>query len=157
MGKLKNKTNFSQDDYRFFTTLENFNNFPEAKRQIETLLLKMTNEQLKSGSFQSVPSVKLMLIGLSEIKDIPFLEQGNLVDLQKAMGQLPLKYFQNLNSALNENGSSVENKLKPYRKGATKDIVEKLENHFDFLEDIVVQVQKRQVPLNQLSSLDVSK
>jgi hypothetical protein len=45
--------------------------------------------------------------------------------------------------------------LKPFRKGETKDVVEKLENHFDQLDGIVNKIQSRNIPLIDLSILQV--
>ena len=160
LEKLKAISTFNKDDYRFFSQLEdgNLNNFPRAKENIEALLLKITLDHLKSGSFQSVPSLKLILIGLAERRDeIPLLERAKIVDLQKATNRLPRKFLQNLHSLLNASGVSVDKTLKPYRKGITKDVVERLETHLDMLEEILSKVQKHAVPLIELSSLHVSK
>ncbi len=159
LEKMKTMSNFSKDEYRFFAHLEDvsFNNFPNTKHQIEAMLMKMTREHLKSGSFQSVPSMKLALFGLAERKDIPFLEQAKVINLQKAMSRLPRKFFQNLHSYVNASGTSMEKTLKPYRKGVTKDVVEKLETHFDLMEEILSKVKNQRVPLIELSSLNVCK
>ncbi len=157
--KLKTLSNLSMEEYRYFAQLEDigFNNFPQAKQEIETRLLKMTRDHVKSGSFQDVPSIKLILLVLAERKDIPFLDRPKVVDLQKAMSRLPRKFFNNLHSVLKKPGSNVDTTLKPYRKGSTKSIVEQLENHFDQLDEIVKKIQNRQVPLIELSSLYVSR
>ncbi len=156
--KLKTLSNLSWEEYRYFAQLEDirFNNFPQAKQEIETRLLKMTRDHVKSGSFQDVPSVKLILLVLAERKDVPFLDRPKVADLQKAMSRLPRKFFNNLHSVLKKPGISVDTTLKPYRKGSTKSIVEQLENHFDQLDEIVKKIQNRQVPLIELSSLHVS-
>ncbi len=156
--QLKMSSNFTLEEYRYFANLEDigFNNFPQAKQQIEIRLLKMTRDHVKSGSFQDIPSVKLILMGLAERKDIPFLDRPKVVDLQKAISRLPRKFFNNLHSVLKKPGMSADNTLKPYRKGSTKSIVELLENHFDQLDEILKKIQNRQVPLIELSSLHVS-
>jgi hypothetical protein len=157
--KLQTISNLSMEEYRYLAQLEDtgFNNFPQAKQEIETRLLKMTRDHLKSGSFQDVPSTKLILLVLAERKDIPFLDRPKVVDLQKAMSRLPRKFFNNLHSVLKKPGSNVDTILKPYRKGSTKSIVEQLDNHFDQLDEIVKKIQNRQVPLIELSSLYVSR
>uniref|UniRef100_A0A0P4YE06 AAA+ ATPase domain-containing protein n=2 Tax=Daphnia magna TaxID=35525 RepID=A0A0P4YE06_9CRUS len=153
--KLKTYSNFSRDDYRYFGQLDDncFKNFPQAKEKISAKLLKMTVDHVKSGSFQDIPTTKLIMLGLAEKKDIPFLERAKVMDLQKAMSRLPRKFFNNLHATVKKSGTSVEKTLKPYRKGATKAIVEQLENHFDLLEEILNRVRNRRVPLIELASL----
>jgi len=156
--QLKMSSNFTLEEYRYFAKLEDigFDNFPQTKQQIEIRLLKMTKDHVKSGSFQDVPSLKLILLGLAERKGIPFLERPKVADLQKAISRLPRQFFNNLHTVLKNHGISADNTLKPYRKGTTKSIVELLENHFDQLDEILKKIQNRQVPLIELSSLHVS-
>jgi hypothetical protein len=94
--------------------------------------------------------VKLILLALAEMR-IPFLESPKFVDLQKAMAELPLKFYQNLYAALNP----LEKTLEPYQKGETSTIVEKLENHFDYLDELVKRIEKRNVVLNEFPWLKV--
>ncbi|XP_057375006.1 uncharacterized protein LOC130695963 [Daphnia carinata] len=152
---LDTHSHFNRDDYRYFGELDEncFKSFPRAKEKISAILLKMTVDHVKSGSFQDIPTIKLMLLGLAKTKDIPFLERAKVVDLQKAIGRLPRKFFNNLYATVKKSGTSVEKTLKVYRKGATKAIVEQLENHFDQLEDILNRVRDRRVPLIELASL----
>jgi transcription termination factor NusB len=49
----------------------------------------------------------------------------------------------------------VDKILKPFRKGETKDVVEKLENHFDQLDEILNKVQSRSIPLIDFAVLQV--
>ncbi len=117
------------------------------------MLLQTTREHLKCGSFQSVPSMELALIGLAEREDIPFLEQTNVTNLQRAMSRLPRNFFQNLNSFLNASRMTVRETLNPYRRGATEEVVDRLEIHFGLMEEILTKVKNQRVPLNESSSL----
>ncbi|KAI9554203.1 hypothetical protein GHT06_019475 [Daphnia sinensis] len=155
LQKLETNSNFNREDYRYFSQLDDncFKNFPRAKEKINAKLLKMTVDHVKSGSFQDVPTIKLILLGLAEKKDIPFLERPKVVDLQKAISRLPRKFFNNLHATVRKSGTSSEKTLKPYRKGPTKAIVEQLENHFDQMDDILIRVRERRVPLIELAGL----
>ena len=155
--KLKAISNFSKEDYRYFAELDesSLKNFPETKQQIESQVLTMAAKHVKLGFFQDVPSVKLILLGLAQREDLSLLERPKVTDLQNAMGKMPRKFFQNLHSVLKKPGTCVDKVLKPFRKGETKDIVEKLENHFDQLDEILNQIQNRSVPLIDFAILQV--
>jgi hypothetical protein len=157
--KLKTLSSFSWEDYRYFAQQEdiNFVNFPQSKQGIEAMVSKMTVDLVKSGSFLDVASLKLVLLGLTEIEDrIPFLKRPKIVDLREAMSSLPLKFFQNLHGVVKKPGILVDKTLKPYRNGSTRSVVVQLENHFDQLDEILKKIQSRKVPLIELASLSVS-
>jgi hypothetical protein len=157
--KLKTLSSFSWEDYRYFAQQEdiNFVNFPQSKQGIEAMVSKMTVDLVKSGSFLDVASLKLVLLGLTEIEgSIPFLKRPKIVDLREAMSSLPLKFFQNLHSVVKKPGILVDKTLKPYRNGSTRSVVVQLENHFDQLDEILKKIQSRKVPLIELASLNVS-
>ncbi len=143
------------DDYRFFAFLDDdhLHSFPQIKQQIESELIKVTKEHVKSGFFQAIPTVKLMLLVLSE-RDIPFLERSSVVDLKNAMDKLPRNFFQNLYSALKMR-TNLDEILELHRNGEAKDVVERLTNHSDLLEEILAKVRKLCIPLTELSSLQV--
>jgi hypothetical protein len=152
--KLKTLSNFSR--YRYFAQQEDikFVNFPQSKQGIEAMF---SVDLVKSGSFQDVASLKLVLLVLTESEgSIPFLKRPKIVDLKEAMSSLPLKFFQNLHSVVEKPGISVDKTLKPYRNGSTRSVVVQLENHFDQLDKILNKIQSRKVPLIKLASLNVS-
>ena len=155
--KLKAISNFNKEDYKYFAELDegSLKNFPQAKQQIESQVMEMAAKHVKLGFFHDVPSLKLILLGLAHKGDIPLLERPNIADLQNAMGKLPRKFFQNLHFVLKKPGTCVDKILKPFRKGETKDIVEKLENHFDQLDEILNKVQSRSIPLIDFAVLQV--
>lgn len=156
--KIKSISNFNTADYTYFAQLDpnQLNNFRTTKQMIEGKLLEMTRKQLESGFFQSVPSLRLILLVLSETTDLPLLDRPKVVDLQKTLSldRLPQNYLQNLHCVIKLPNVSVDQTLKQYRKGKTKEIVERLENHFDHLDEILNQVKNRLVPLVELTSLN---
>lgn len=156
-AKLLATTNLSREDYRYFAQLEDrlLDPFPETKKGIHEKLMTTTREHMKSGSFQSIPSEKLILLALSERTDIPFLDRPKIVDLKKSINRLPTKFFHNLYAALKKPTISLEKSLKPHRKGETKNVVERLENHFDHLGDILNKAKSLQVPLLEIANLQV--
>ncbi len=151
--KLEKIPTFTSEEYDFLSSQlekDSLSRFPQIKKQIEVKLLKMAKDFVQLGYFQNVKSVKLILLALAEMR-IPFLESPKFVDLQKAMAELPLKFYQNLYAALNP----LEKTLEPYQKGETSTIVEKLENHFDYLDELVKRIEKRNVVLNEFPWLKV--
>ena len=158
LQKLSSST-LSREDYRNFAHLDegSLNNFPNVKNRIEAVLLQHTVEFLKTGCFQEVPTLKLILLGLAERKDNPFLEEAKVVHLQKAMNKLPHKFFQNLYFSMKSFGGAIDKTLKPFRSGKTKKVVEQLESHFDQLDEIVAQVVGRRIPLIELVIFNVSE
>lgn len=158
--KMGTISNFNKEDYNFFALQsehDNLEKFPRTKQQIEAILLRMAKGHLKLGLLQSIPSKKLILLALAERKDILFLKRAKVTDLQKAINTVPGKFFQNLYTCMKPSGSSVEKTLTPYRKGKTKDVVERLETHFKHIDAILAQVQNRRVPLTELTTLKVCK
>lgn len=155
--KINPTLNFSKEDYRYFSQLngDQLDDYPQTKKLIEEKLMKMTREHVKSGSFQSIPSLRLTLLVLTERMDVPLLDRPEVVDLQKIIHNLPQKFFQNLHSVIKLPGDSVENTLRAYREGTTKETVKRLENHFYQLDEILEKLQSRCIPLNQLTSLEV--
>jgi len=109
----------------------------------------MTMEHLRFGSFHSVPSVKLLLTSLSKRSEepLPWLERDNFVDLQKAMSKLPKKFLQNLHSALKAKT------LEPHRQGEWREVVERLEMHFNYFSKMRLKVKGSQVPLVEMNAL----
>lgn len=151
--KLEKISTFTNEEYNFLSDQfenDSLSRFPQVKQQIEVKLLKMAIDFVQPGYFQNVKSVKLILLALAEMR-IPFLESPKFVNLQKALAELPQKFFQNLYAALNP----LEKTLKPYRKGKTRTIVEKLENHFDHLDELFKRIQNREVVLNEFPWLKV--
>ncbi|KAI9554792.1 hypothetical protein GHT06_020069 [Daphnia sinensis] len=153
--KLKSISEFSKEDYCYFAKLEenSFDNFPECKQLIKAKLLKMAKKSLKLGSFEEIPSLRLTILALAGTECIHYLERPKLVDLQKIIRKSPRKFFQNLDSVFKKPGTCIDKTLKPFRKGETRFIVEKLENHFDLLEEILSQLSSRRVQLIDLDSL----
>ena len=100
-------------------------------------------------------AIKLILPRLAQRKDTPFLVCPSIADLQNAMSKLTRTFFQNLHLILKKPGACVDKVLKPFRKGDTKDIVEKLENDFDQLEEILNKIQSRSIPLIEFAILQV--
>lgn len=147
-----NNLDFDRDDYVYFANFENvrLDHFPQAKEYIEAKLLRVTKNYLESSSFERIPTLKLTLLGLSEM-NLPLLESPNIVDLRKSITSLPPNFFQNLLVALKKLGD-----LKIFRHGETKNVVERLENHFDQIAKIVEKVQNHRVQLFELKSLLVS-
>lgn len=155
--KLESISEFSKEDYCYFAKVEenSCDNFRECKQLIKAKLLKTAKKSVKLGSFDDVPSLRLILLALAEIECIPYLERAKLVDLQQVIRKSPQKFFQNLDSVLKKHGTCIDKTLKPFRKGETRFIVEKLENHFDLLEEILRQLSSRRVQLIDLDSLQV--
>ena len=100
-------------------------------------------------------AIKLILPRLAQRKDTPFLVCPSIADLQNAMSKLTRTFFQNLHLILKKPGACVDKVLKPFRKGDTKDIVEKLENDFDQLEEILNKIQSRSIPMIEFAILQV--
>ena len=118
--------------------------------------MKMAMEPVKAGLFLTVPSLKLILRALAKIDNAPFLERANIVDLEEIMRKMPLKFFQNFHFALKTTGLSLEKTLKPYRKGVTRDVVDRIENHFDQVKEIISNIEVQRVSLAEISCLFVS-
>lgn len=153
-SRTENNLNFDRDDYCFFADqLENvqLDHFPEAKQYIEAKLMEMTRNYLTSSSFERIPSIKLALLGLSGM-NVPLLVSSSIVDLQAAINSLPPNFFQNLQVAINKVGD-LDKILKTFRQGETKNVIERLENHFEQMNKIVEKVQSHRVQLNELKSL----
>ena len=149
--------NFTKEDYNYFATLNEsiLKDFPQAKQQIASKVLNMTMGHVNLGLFREIPSVKLILLGLAKKEDLLLLERPNVAELQNAIGKLPRNFFQNLHYVFKKSDTCMDKLLKPFRKGETKDVVEKLENHFDQLDGIVNKIQSRNIPLIDLSILQV--
>ena len=136
-------------------------NFPKSKQMIRSKFLTTTRKHLKTGSFQSIPSLRLVLLGLSERTDIPFLKRPAIKDLQDAVNRQPRKFFQNLHAAILQKPlsksslSTVETILKPFEKGVTKDVVERLLDHFDQIERIITLINSMKISLFELESFQV--
>jgi hypothetical protein len=155
--KLEKITTLSKEEINFFSShLENdrFNDFPEAKRKIEDKLLNAVIDSVQLGVFQDVKSVKLILLALAKM-NIPFLTRPEIVDLKKAVGSLPQRFFQNLHTVLNKPGISVYKTLKPYCKGETKTIARQVENHFEQLDELLKRIRNRKIPLSEFPVLKV--
>ena len=160
LEKLKTVISFTKEEYHYFAAMadndRNFDHFPQSKQQIEDVLLKMAMEPVKAGLFLTVPSLKLILRALAKIDNAPFLERANIVDLEEIMRKMPLKFFQNFHFALKTTGLSLEKTLKPYRKGVTRDVVDRIENHFDQVKEIISNIEVQRVSLAEISCLFVS-
>jgi len=122
--------------------------FPLIQKMIDDAFLRITSQQLDSGSFLNIPSLELTLQGLAmRLVNVPFLEQPSLADLQRSVTSLPRNYFKNLHIALKDKD------LRAHQTEETKDIVEAVENHFELVYEIVNQVRSRRISLKDVENL----
>ena len=162
------------DNRNLLSAMENssFGRFAQAKQRIENVLLERTKDYLKSGRFQKIGSVKLILLGLTQVEfwlenedtnlperlnlNLCLLKRPEIADLKEIMEKLPPKFIQNLHSALMEPNVTLEKTLKPYRKEKTKNVVDKLLNHFDQLDEILIKVNNLNISLTHITCLEVN-
>jgi len=132
--KLGLSSTLTPRDYQNFAQLDDDhlkNYFPAAKQRIDVSLLEMTDEFVKSGNMKDIPTISLLLLGLSRKKDLYLLQRPSCTDLLNAIINGQNMFFHNLHSVLNTN---LNRTMKQHRKGETKNIVECLEvNNFNFL------------------------
>jgi len=139
-----------RDDWQCFAKIEPnlLDKFPMIHQIIDKAFLRISSKHLDSGSFDSIPSLELILRGLAKRLDtLPFLERPNIVDLRKSVAKLPQKYFQNLHIAVKGKD------LKAHRKGETADVVEAIEKHFELVDAVVVQVRSRHISFKDVANL----
>ncbi len=156
LKKMEGLTQFKYDDYHYFAQLDTSKqvHFRQAFRMIDEVCIRMSKEHVRSGDFQNVPCLKLILRSLAEMDpSVPFLERPSLVDLQNAVNKMPRRFFQNLHTVLKSTTLPDKN-LKAHRKGETKNTVERIEGHLDVMEDIVVKIKNRRIALNEITCLD---
>ena len=124
--KLCSHLTWSKTDYRGFAQLDanQLKNFPAAKQKIEASIMKKTDEIVKSGNLNDIPTIKLLLLGLSRKEDLHLLQRSSCTDLLKAICNVPTMFFHNIHSSFNPTFNKT---LKPFRQGETMDIVQRLE------------------------------
>lgn len=154
-AKLQKVQSFNEKDYEFFGKLDinTLNPYPQSRLKIELILLRMTDELLSEGQFDKIPSVPLMLTGLSRREDIVYLQRPSVADLREILSNQSRHFFAGLNSALQPKGQSIEGTLKAYQTRGLRPLCEQIQDHFDHIETILGDVKEQRIPLCDVSHL----
>ena len=138
--KLDLVTVFNAQDYEHFANLERgkfYANFPEAELNILNVLSKMAVDDVRNGSFENIPTPKLLVIALSSIDCVFLLDCASISKLQIVIAPFSVEYLKKFNGAVRKIRNSTLT----------------IQVHFERIQEIIDQVKGQRIPLNDVSCL----